>query len=336
MRLSVIVGIVDGGAQLERCLAALAAQMDTAVAADLVSGRDRTAGADLVSARDQTAGADLVSARGTLELEVFVPWDDTVAGIDEFRARYPAFHFPAMGHVPTEYPPASHAGLHELYDKRRADGLKRATGELVAILEDRSVPEPDWARTAVRMHAEHANAVIGGAIANGRTTLRGLADYLCDFYRYQPPLPAGPREYVSNVNICYKRSALERTRALWQDAYYDLTVHWALQREGEQLWLAPEFLVRQMRGDGERLGALLSERVAWGRRFAVRRSRETSGVGRFRYALQSPLVPLVLWSRVARGMKGRTGQLLTATPFMLMIFGAWGLGEFIGYVTGKQ
>lgn len=295
-----IVGIVDGGAQLERCLAALAAQVLAP------------------------------------EMEVIVPWDDSVPGMSAFALRYPRFGFPPMGHVATEYPPMSHAGLHELYDKRRAVGLRAAGGELVAILEDRSVPEHDWARTAVRLHAEHANGVIGGAIASGRDTLRGFADYLCDFYRYQPPLQAGPREYVSNVNICYKRAALERTRELWKDAYYDLSVHWALQRAGEELWLAPELLVRQMRGDGERLSTLLSERVAWGRRFAVRRSRETSGVGRLRYAIQSPLVPLVLWSRVARGHTGPVSDLLKATPFMLLIFGAWGLGEFIGYATGRQ
>lgn len=300
MKLSVIVGIVDGGAQLERCLAALAAQLLAP------------------------------------ELEVIVPWDDTVPGMGAFAVRYPAFTFPAMGHVDTGYPASSHAGLHELYDKRRARGLRDATGELVAILEDRSVPEHDWARAAVQAHAAHANAVIGGAIASGRETLLGLADYLCDFYRYQPPLPAGPRDYVSNVNICYKRAALERTRSLWMDAYYDLTVHWALQRDGEVLWLAPDMLVRQMRGDGERLGTLLSERMAWGRRFAVRRASETSGVGRLRFALQSPLVPFLLWSRAARGYTGGKDTLLKATPAMLLIFAAWGLGEFIGYVTGKQ
>jgi hypothetical protein len=300
VQLSVIVGIVDGGAQLERCLAALAAQVMAP------------------------------------EMEVIVPWDDSVEGMQAFAVRYPSFTFPAMGRVDTLYPPTSHAGLHELYDKRRAVGLHAATGDLVAILEDRSVPEMEWARAAVKAHAERPNGVIGGAIASGRRTVLGFADYLCDFYRYQPPLDAGPREYVSNVNICYKRSALERTKSLWAEAYYDLTVHWALQRDGEVLWLDPRMLVKQMRGDGERLGTLLSERLAWGRRFAVRRSSEVSGVGRLRYALQSPLVPLVLYSRVARGYHGRTLDLLMATPAMLVIFAAWGLGEFVGYATGRQ
>ena len=301
MRLSIIIGIVDGGAQLERCLVALASQ------------------------RDPPA------------LEVIVPWDDTLTGMDAFETRYPSVRFAAMGHVPTSVPATHPAGLHELYDRRRAAGLHLATGDLVAMLEDRSVPDPDWARSAVRVHVERPNLVIGGTMADGRTSLVGHADYLCDFYRYQPPQPAGPREYVSNVNICYKREALDRTRALWTDAYYDLSVHWALQREGEQLWLAPELRVSQQRGDGTRLSEVLNERLAWGRRFAARRASETTHAGRLRFALQAPLVPLVLWARAARAQRGPGAlvRLAAATPAMLLIFTAWGVGELLGSLTGR-
>jgi len=232
-------------------------------------------------------------------------------------------------------PPASHTGLHEIYDARRTAGLLAATGDLVALLEDRSVPEPGWAQTAVRLHAEHGHEVIGGAMASGRDSVVSFADYLCDFYRFQPPFTAGVREYVSYVNICYKRAALERTRPLWQGGYYDLTVHRTLRQAGGELWLAPELLVRQMRGDGARLGTLLGERFAWGRRFAVRRATTTGPLGRLRHALQSPLVPLVLYLRAARAQRGKSfGDLVKATPAMLLIFGAWGLGELVGSLIG--
>ncbi|HEY2805812.1 MAG TPA: hypothetical protein VGI92_08140 [Gemmatimonadales bacterium] len=301
MKFSVVVGIVDGGDQLERCLAALASQ----------------------------AAAP--------PIEVIVPWDDSIAGIEAFIIRYPGFRFLAMGHVATLHPATSNVGLHELYDKRRAAGLRETTGDLVALLEDRSVPTVEWAHNAVALHARLPNGVIGGAIADGRDTLVGHADYLCDFARYQPPFAGGPREYVSNVNICYKRAALDRTRELWADTYYDLTVHWALQKEGEQLWLAPEMEVRQMRGDGTPLGRVLAERVAWGRRFAVRRVAAAGRGSRLRFALQSPLVPLVLWWRVARDRRGSDPAVFAAAaPVILLIYGAWGLGELIGYVTGKQ
>jgi hypothetical protein len=301
MRLSVIVVIVDGGRQLDRCLAALARQSTT------------------------------------VDLEVIVPWDDTITGIDDFVRRYPGFEFPPIGSVRTTHAPASHAGLHELYDHRRTFALHAATGELVAMIEDRSVPEPQWAQAAVRAHAERPNLVIGGALASGRTTLIGHADYLCDFYRYQPPLEAGPREYVSYVNICYKRDALERTKHLWREMYYDLGVHQALREQGEELWLEPDFLARQERGDGTRLATLLAERFAWGRRFAAHRLELAGGRGRLRFAVQSILVPGVLWARVMRSQPRNSAMLraVAATPAVILIFGAWALGELTGSVSGQ-
>jgi len=302
VKLSVIVVIVDGGAQLDRCLTALAGQQHPP------------------------------------ELEVIVPWDASLTGMASFASRHPDFRFPALGPVATQAPPDSHAGRHELYDARRTAGLLAATGDLVGMLEDRSVPEHDWARTAVRRHAELRHEVIGGAMASGRDSIVSLADFLCDFYRFQPPFTGGVRDYVSYVNICYKRAALERTRALWQDGYYDLTVHWALQQAGGQLWLAPDLLVRQMRSDGAGLGAMIGERYAWGRRFAVRRARDAGVGARLRFALQSPLVPLVLYLRAARQQKGPGSlrRLLKATPAMLLIFGAWGLGELVGSLLGGK
>lgn len=296
MRLSVVVGVVDGGAQLERCLAALRAQ------------------------------------RGAPPLEIIVPWDDTVGGMEALAARYPSVAFPAIGRIATLEPPDHPAALHERYDRRKAAGLRLATGDLVALLEDRSVPAPGWAAAAVRAHAERPNVVIGGVLEDGRGSLVSRADYLCDFYRYQPPQAAGPRAYVSSANLCYKRAALERTRDLWQESYYDLSVHWALQREGEALWLEPAMAVRQERGDGAGLGAIARERLAWGRRFAGRRAREAGGGARLRFLLQAPLVPVVLYARALLAQRGGRVVLrcLAAGPAMLAIFGAWGLGELLG------
>ncbi len=296
MQLSVVVCIVDGGAQLDRCLTALSTQRDAP------------------------------------PLDVIVPWDDGVPGVDAFKASYPQFRFPALGAVRTAQSPDSHGGLHELYDRRRTAGLHLAVGDLVGLLEDRSVPDSGWAAAAVALHAAHANGAIGGALADDRTTHLGHADFQCDFSRYQLPFESGPRPLISYVNVVYKRSALEQTRHVWRETFHDLKVHHALEALGDSLWLAAELVVRQQRGDGERLAVLLAERFAWGKRFAKHRMDGASPARRLRHALQSPLVPLVLWWRVLRNQRS-AGALMRAgvgTPAMLLIFGAWGLGELAG------
>ena len=101
MTLSVIVTVVDGGATLERCLAALAAQ------------------------------------QGAPDLEVLVPHDDTLGDLAPLAAKFPGVRFLPLGHLATQHPAAGPGGQHELFDRRRSAGLGAATGELIAILEDR-------------------------------------------------------------------------------------------------------------------------------------------------------------------------------------------------------
>src|SRR4051812_9759021 len=126
MRLSVIVTIVDGGDALARCLAALGGQ--------------------------QSAPA----------MDVMVPFDSTVSDIPAFTARFPDVRFLPLGTVTTIRSPTGPAGQHELFDRRRAAGLAAASGDLVAILEDRGVPDPDWADTIVQLHRQLSHGVIGG------------------------------------------------------------------------------------------------------------------------------------------------------------------------------
>lgn len=270
-------------------------------------------------------------------MEVIVPWDDSVEGMNAATARFPAFRFLSMGTLATSRTVSGASAQHELFDRRRSAGLAAATGDVIAILEDRGVPRPEWARAIADAHAALPNGVIGGAIENGRDALLNWAVYFCDFGRYHLPFSAGPREWVSDVNIGYKRAALEQTRELWRDRYHETTVHWALQRAGEALYLSPDLAVDEMR-DGLTLGGLLKERVAWGRLFAYTRAREASTGRRFALALMAPLLPFGLLLRHARLQlaKPRTaGAFVRASPVVFVLLAAWSLGEAVGYITAE-
>jgi hypothetical protein len=300
MLLSVVVTVVDGGETLVRCLASLARQ------------------------------------EGAPPLEIIVPYDESVEGMAPIVAKFPTFHFLPIGPVETLRPRQGPAGQHELFDRRRSAGLARARGDIVAIVEDRGVPRPDWARTLVGAHADLPHAVIGGGVDNGRDRLLNWAVYFCDFGRYQLPLEPGPREYVTDVNIGYKRRALDQTKELWRERYHETTVHWALIRAGETLYLSDRFAVDQMR-DGLSVGRLVGERIGWGRLFAYTRAREIGLGKRLMLAALAPVLPLVLFARLARhqAAKKRTlGKFLLASPAVLLLLATWSLGEMIGYLTG--
>jgi GT2 family glycosyltransferase len=300
MRLSVIVTIVDGGSALERCLQSLANQHDAP------------------------------------ELDIIVPYDDSVPGIPELALRFPAIEFLSLGRVDPARGPATAAGQHELYDLRRAAGLAAATGGIVAILEDRGVPHPNWARTMAEVHERLPHAVIGGAIENGQDAPLNWAVYFCDFGRYHLPFEAGARRWVSDVNIGYKRRALDLTRELWHVRYHETTVHWALMRAGETLYLTPDLIVYQMRGS-LRLSSLMAERFAWGRLFAYTRARESTTAKRMAFAMLAPFLPALLFVRHAmlQTSKSTAVKFVRASPLVFVLLVAWSLGEALGYVTGE-
>lgn len=300
MRLSVVVTIVDGGDALRRCLTALTAQTTPA-------------------------------------LEVVLPWDDSIPEAPVIAAAFAGVRAVPLGRVHLDRPTDSWLGQHELFDRRRAAGLAAATGELIAILEDRSVPRPEWARHFADLHRRVTATTIGGGIDNGHDATLNWAVFFCDFGRYRPPFAPGPRAWVSDVNVCYKRRAIEMTRAVWRDRYHETSVHWALTSAGETLYLSDQPTVDQIRGP-LRLGRLIRERFAWGRVFAYTRARQLSIGGRLVYAIAAPFLPALLFVRhLSREIKhgSRLGTFLRATPAMLVLLTAWSLGEFAGYATGR-
>jgi len=300
-RLSTVVTVVDGEMHLVRCLRALIGQ------------------------------------KRRID-EIIVPWDASIAGVGQLQGEFPEVHFLSLGALATDRPIRSHAGQHALYDMRRSAGLAVATGDLVAITEDRVIPDPWWSGAYVRLHQELPHAVIGGAIDEDRGAVLNRASYLCDFGRYQLPFEAGEREYVSDVNICYKRRALDLTRSVWSPRYHETSVHWALKRAGQSLWLSPEPRVVVDRGP-LKLGAVLAERLAWGRLFAATRAVEVSLPQRLVRAATTPILPAVLYARILRGRLDRgkeMGMLLGATPALLLLLTLWAAGEALGYLSGRD
>jgi GT2 family glycosyltransferase len=299
MRCSVVVTIVDGGEQLRRCLVALAAQT------------------------------------GSLAVEVLIPCDDSVEDLTSLRGEFPAFRFMALGRLATARSPGSPAGQHELIDQRRAAALGAATGDLVAMLEDRGVPRPEWIATLLDLHARLPHPAIGGAINWAGQGVLSWAVYAGDFGRFRSDQPEGPREFLSSCNLSYKRTALETTRPLWRDRYHETRLHDRLRRDGGVLWFAPAAVVEQAR-TGLRLAALLAERFAWGRRYGVTRVERASGAERSLRAITALVLPALLYLRILRRhAPSAPVRFVLATPALLLLLSAWSLGEGAGYFTGE-
>lgn len=298
--MSVVITVVDGGDVLRRFLDAMLGQI----------------------------------AAPTMEL--LLPFDATAPAIGRLQADYPRVRFIDMGAVPTVRPVSTAAGQHELYDRRRAAGLHQARGTLIAILEDRAPPRSDWAATMTRLHAALPHGAIGGAIECAPADLLNWAFWACDFSRYGLPFESGPRAWISDVNVCYKRRCLDMTRDIWNERFNEAKVHWTLTERGETLYLTSEAVV-DYRTPYRSLSGVLPERFHWGRLFGCVRARHVTLLRRLAFILTGPVIPFVLFVRHGREQRslGNQGRFRAAARFMLPMLVAWTSGEVWGYVTRR-
>jgi hypothetical protein len=295
--LSVVVTVVEAGPALRRCLKAL-------------SNQDRPP-----------------------VLEIIVPYDDTIPEVGYLKNEFPIVRFLDLGSLHKKGAPQNEFSRHVLYDRRRAAGLRAAGGRLLALLEDRGRPRSDWARSMVELHDSTTYSVIGGAIENGAAGSLRWAIFFCDFGRYQAPLEQENPEYVTDVNICYKREALESVRELWEQRYQEPTVNFGLQRRGHGLYLSDRPVVIQERANLS-LWSSLQERIHWGRTFGRIRGSEISRSQCLALAASTPFVPILLFIRHLRRQlqkQRHVGKFVRAIPAMLLLLHFWALGEFVGY-----
>jgi hypothetical protein len=264
-------------------------------------------------------------------LEIVVPHLPGVRGLDDLAREFPEVRFLEVA----DLPPLPRGPYRNHHDDLRSRGIRVTTGPLIALLEDHEVPDRHWAARLVAAHAGTSHAGVGGAVENVIDRPLSRAVWLCDFARYLNPLPAGPSPVASDVNVAYKRRALEDVSESWTRRFNERTVHEALIARGHTLALSPEVIVYQRRA-GLRAADAVVERFAWGRSYAATRAATWSRARCLLYAAGTAVLPAVLVARIVAAVAARrrvTPALLAALPWTAVLAAAWSLGECAGYAV---
>lgn len=257
--------------------------------------------------------------------ETLVVCDPGIGDVGDLPERYPGVRFIENSEQSTPL---------QLVPK----ALAEASGEIILLTKDHCVPASDWVKTHVEAQRQRGRAAVGGVMrSDPQASALDWAVFFLDFFRYVEPRSSGPSDTLTVCNVSYRKSQLKAVRQVWQSIFHETAVNEALREKFGPLWLESRAVVTMRRH--VRFADLLRERFAFGRSFGATRLEYVSAPMRIAYVLLSPLVLLLVLSRMLVTVIRKPRHLLPflrSLLFLVILIGAWTLGEWLGYVTHKR
>jgi len=220
----------------------------------------------------------------------------------------------------------------------RAAGVNAASAPLVALAEDHSFPEPDWAERLIAAH-EGRWAAVGPAVgnANPRHAL-SWANLAIEYGLWMHPVTSGQAEHLPGHNSVYKRHVLlDYGDELSTMLEAESILQWDLRSRGHLLFL--EANAKTFHLNYTLFGPSLLQRVLGGRLFAAARARKWTIWKRLFYGATSPLIPLRRAPRIINDLRrvGRLGQFAGQMAILLpLLLVCDAIGEMCGYCFGRR
>jgi hypothetical protein len=171
-------------------------------------------------------------------------------------------------------------------------------------------------------------------VDNAYGRLRDWVVYFCEYNNYLPPWQEGGAHDLGSANIAYSRAVLLKYRDLLGAGYWEAGLHPRLMADGVKFHAVPAMVVRH-RGPFH-YGYYLRQRYWFSRAFAAARQLPLSR--RAAYVLAAPVVPFLLWARMARRVSEKhchVDKFVQSLPLMIPALMVYVAGECVGYLAGS-
>lgn len=213
----------------------------------------------------------------------------------------------------------------------RALAFAQARGNSVAVIEDHVLVPAGWARRLLDLQ-ESGEDVVGGAVENAATErLVDWAAFLCEYSHLLPPLPEGPVSSLPGNNTVYRRSLLEKYRAVTGENRWEDHLHRRMREDGILLYSRPDIKVGHKKH--YTVWEYLSQRYLYSRSYAGMRLRDASTGRRVAYGFAAFALPPLLFLRTVRTIwrkKCHRPELMKSLPLLMLFVSGWGWGEVVG------
>ncbi len=219
----------------------------------------------------------------------------------------------------------------------RAAGICQAAAPSVALGEDHSCPDPDWAEALIAAH-RLPWAVVGPVVGNANPgTTISWANHLVEYGPWTEPAAPGPVDFLPGHNSAYKRALLlDYGPELEAMLEAECLLHQDLRHKGHQVYLEPR--ARTCHLNYSKPFSWIPAHFYGSRLFAAARARygQWSPTKRLVYGSAAALIPLVrlvrLWGQGQAALGWR--RFLRFLPVVGAVLLASAAGEMAGYVSG--
>jgi hypothetical protein len=244
--------------------------------------------------------------------------------------------------VPTQYIERS---AEESWGEVKAAGARAASGQIVAFVEDHSIPTVTWAEAIIRASSRPWVAA-GYAFINANPG-RGIswkafvswAGFIADYGPWAHPLPPGPARHLPCNNVAYRRKEIIALGPkLGGLLHSDSSLQEYFARQGKPTEIIRDAVVAHQ--NHEEIGVLFDGNFVHCRLIAACRVEQGhwGWLRRWGYALAVPVVvPFMKLGRLLRPQLRRRdlwGVVLGTLPIALALFFWSSLGEALGYLFG--
>jgi len=140
---------------------------------------------------------------------------------------------------------------------------------------------------------------------------------------------------LNDANIVYRRDALDAHADLLGSGYWPMALHPKLIAEGRKFLSVPAMIVRHC--GPFPFGYYLRQRFLFSRAFAGVRAQHQGMAKRVAYVLGAPLMPFVLFARIAATVfrkRCRISKFIVASPMIAIALVVLVAGEWVGCVAG--
>jgi hypothetical protein len=229
----------------------------------------------------------------------------------------------------------------------RKRGVELASGEIVALLEDTSLPAAGWYEAVAAAFAAPNIIAVGGPVALSSKLGGSYLALGCGEYgRFHPDrfslMAEGevidngllPVTRLPGNNLAYRREPLMNILCDKEHGLIEGEINEQLKVNGEKLYMLPAMLVTYSMMDVH--GARLKTRFNHGRLFAGNRVAGQGWATRISWFVKSLLLPAVLslrgWSSMAHAVNKLAWPKVILWVFLMET--AWAMGESVGYLRG--